>query len=108
MKEIHDTPGRTVMPETAERQEIQVPEGLEQRLSALVDRLEAEEDGAIFMKLVSGSGMNVRPADILSLIVEKCGEDSRDPLIRRLEIYGEEGGELLPLSDCGCGKKSGE
>ena len=71
-------------------------------------RLEAEEDGAIFMKLVSGSGMNVRPADILSLIVEKCGEDSRDPLIRRLEIYGEEGGELLPLSDCGGGKKSGE
>ncbi len=44
MKEIHDTPGRTVMPETAERQEIQVPEGLEQRLSALVDRLEAEEE----------------------------------------------------------------
>lgn len=43
MKEIHDTPGRTVMPEAAERQEIQVPEGLEQRLSALVDRLEAEE-----------------------------------------------------------------
>lgn len=44
MKEIQDTPGRTVMPETAERQEIQVPEGLEQRLSALVDRLEAEEE----------------------------------------------------------------
>ena len=31
------------MPEAAERQEIQIPEGLEQRLSALVDRLEAEE-----------------------------------------------------------------
>ena len=44
MKEIHDTPGRTVMPDAAERQEIQVPEGLEQRLSALVDRLEAEEE----------------------------------------------------------------
>lgn len=46
MKEIHDTPGRTVMPDAAERQEIQVPEGLEQRLSALVDRLEAEEEEA--------------------------------------------------------------
>lgn len=32
------------MPDAAERQEIQVPEGLEQRLSALVDRLEAEEE----------------------------------------------------------------
>lgn len=46
MKEIHDTPGRTAMSDAAERQEIQIPEGMEQRLSALVDRLEAEEQEA--------------------------------------------------------------
>lgn len=54
MKEIHDTPGRTVMPDAAERQEIQVPEGLEQRLSALVDRLEAEEEEAERLRRLEG------------------------------------------------------
>lgn len=34
------------MSDAAERQEIQIPEGMEQRLSALVDRLEAEEQEA--------------------------------------------------------------
>ncbi len=37
MTELHDTPGTTAS------QEIPVPEGLEQRLSALIDKLEATE-----------------------------------------------------------------
>ena len=40
----HDTPGGSVQPTMAEAQETPVPEGLEQRLSALVDRLAAEEE----------------------------------------------------------------
>ena len=63
-------------------------------------KLEAEQDGAVFMKLVSGSGMNVRPTDILNMIDEKLGGAPQDSLIRRLEIYGENDGVYLPLSDC--------
>ena len=71
-------------------------------------KLEAEEDGAVFMKLVSGSGMNVRPADILAMITERAGEGAQDALIRRLEIYGESEGVLLPLSDMGAADVSGK
>lgn len=71
-------------------------------------KLETEADGSLFMKLVSGSGMNVRPADILALIAERVPGAQDEALIRRLEIYGEEGGKLLPLADCGAGEKSAE
>jgi len=44
MKELQDTPGSMHRPEESDQHEIVIPEGMEQRLNALVDQLEAEEE----------------------------------------------------------------
>ncbi len=56
------------------------------------------EDGHIFMKLLSGSAMNVRPADVFELICGLSGEELKLNRLIRLEIYKEKDGKEVPLS----------
>ncbi len=57
------------------------------------------EDGSVFMRLLSGSGFNVRPADVFDKLNEAaCGGISTD-CICRLEIYASVDDRLIPLSE---------
>ncbi|MCR5250855.1 MAG: TIGR03936 family radical SAM-associated protein [Lachnospiraceae bacterium] len=63
--------------------------------------LRAEGEGCLFMKLLSGSAMNVRPADVFSLLCEKLGREAELLRLVRLEIYGAEDSAYKPLSEMG-------
>ena len=55
------------------------------------------DDNSIFMKLQSGSQMNVKPATIIDLINKLSGKTFKIAAIRRLEIYRDNAGALSPL-----------
>ena len=50
------------------------------------------------MRLLSGSALNVRPADVFALLAERVTEDriAASRIVRK-EIYGEQGGTYIPL-----------
>ena len=54
------------------------------------------------MRLLSGSALNVRPADVFSLLAERVTEDAivASRIVRK-EIYGERNGEYIPLLTLG-------
>lgn len=58
-----------------------------------------EEGGSLFMRLVSGSAMNVRPADVFDKLNEAAGGGLYTECICRLEIYALRDDKLLPLAD---------
>ena len=58
--------------------------------------LRTEGDG-LFMKLKSGSAMNVRPADVFDKLTEYGGTGCSISRLIRTEIYKERGGLLVPL-----------
>lgn len=63
-------------------------------LSLTVD----DQEPVIKMRLLSGSALNVRPADVFSLLAERVTEDTiTASRIVRKEIYGERNGEYVPL-----------
>ncbi|MBR3307257.1 MAG: TIGR03936 family radical SAM-associated protein [Lachnospiraceae bacterium] len=60
--------------------------------------LELRAEGSrLFMKLLSGSALNVRPADVFEGMKTYLPEESKCTLIRRLEIYGTKDGKYVPL-----------
>ncbi|MBP5223096.1 MAG: DUF2344 domain-containing protein, partial [Lachnospiraceae bacterium] len=63
-------------------------------LSLSVDEI----DPVLRMKLLSGSALNVRPADVFSLLAERVPEEKlcAERIIRK-EIYGEQDGNYIPL-----------
>ena len=63
----------------------------------------SDDGNAVFLKLSSGSKLNVRPADVFATI-RKCDETLSFRMIKRLEIYGSEDGKLTPLIKCGVAK----
>ncbi len=62
-----------------------------------------EDENRLILKLLSGSKLNARPADVFNAFAEAFGERKAvSRLIRRLEIYGKnEQGELVPLGSEG-------
>lgn len=57
------------------------------------------DEGGIFMKLKSGSAMNVRPADVFEKLIKQEGifDTCRITRLIRLEIYKDKDGMLCPL-----------
>lgn len=58
-----------------------------------------EEDGSLFMRLLSGSAMNVRPADVFDKLNEAAGGGLYTECICRLEIYAYKDDKYIPLSE---------
>ena len=58
-----------------------------------------DEDGTVFMRLVSGSAMNVRPADVFDKLNGYAGGVLYPECICRLEIYADIDGKLTALSE---------
>ncbi len=61
--------------------------------------MHAEDDGYVFMRLLSGSAMNVRPADVFDKLNEAAGGKLYCDCICRLEIYAKKDDSLIPLSE---------
>ena len=61
-----------------------------------------EREPVLKMRLLSGSALNVRPADVFSLLAERVTEDRiAAARIVRKEIYGERNSEYIPLLSLG-------
>ncbi len=61
-----------------------------------------EREPVLRMRLLSGSALNVRPADVFSLLAERVPEEELCAVrIIRKEIYGEKDGAFVPLLDMG-------
>ena len=56
-------------------------------------------DNGIFMKLLSGSSMNIKPATVIEKLNEFTGNDISVTNICRLEIYKEKDGIYKPLGE---------
>ncbi|MBR1472204.1 MAG: TIGR03936 family radical SAM-associated protein [Lachnospiraceae bacterium] len=53
---------------------------------------------AVYMRLLSGSALNVRPADVCAMLMERMpGEDITLKHLIRKEIYGMRNGKFVPL-----------
>ena len=57
------------------------------------------EEGSVFMRLLSGSAMNIRPADVFDKLNEAAGGALYCECIRRLDIYAAKDGVFIPLSE---------
>ena len=57
-----------------------------------------ENEPVLQMRLLSGSALNVRPADVFAMLAERVSEDRICAArIIRKEIYGEKDGTFVPL-----------
>ena len=63
-----------------------------------IKELKNTDDG-IFMKLLSGSSMNIKPATVIEKLSEFTGNDISVTNICRLEIYKEKDGIYKPLGE---------
>ncbi len=61
--------------------------------------IHTEDGGALFMRLVSGSAMNVRPADVFDKLNGFAGGVLYPECICRLDIYADTDGKLTALSE---------
>lgn len=58
-----------------------------------------KRDKGLFMKLLSGSGINIKPAQITETLGTYLNQNIKITGITRIEIYREEDNEYLPLGE---------